>query len=420
MWEEILNLLPPNAAKMLLTLFLSFLLGLEREEHKAASVQYSFGGVRTFPLIGLIGYAMAFLSGDQLLPLASGFAVVGSFLLLSYWHKLAKSELAGVTTEMSGLTTYLVGALVYRDEYWIATALTVVSLFLLELKEFLEGLTKRFPSDEVLTFTKFLLLSAVILPILPNRNFGAFEINPFKTWIVVVAVSAISYGSYVIQKVTRGHSGLIVTAILGGAYSSTMTTVVLAKRAVHENRPHLISGATLAASGMMYLRIAALLGLFNRDLMIALGPFFVFLAAVALAGGWLWSRKTDPNTSEIKAQYEPHNPLELRAAFLFAALFLAMLIATHAAATYLGKTGVYSLATLMGVADVDPFIMGITQSAGTTTGLPVAAGAIVIAAASNNVAKAIYAYCWSDRRTGIESLALLCALAALGLIPLLL
>jgi uncharacterized membrane protein (DUF4010 family) len=419
-WEEILNLLPPNAAKMLLTLFLSFLLGLEREEHKAASVQYSFGGVRTFPLIGLIGYAMAFLSGDQLLPLASGFAVVGSFLLLSYWHKLAKSELAGVTTEMSGLTTYLVGALVYRDEYWIATALTVVSLFLLELKEFLEGLTKRFPSDEVLTFTKFLLLSAVILPILPNRNFGAFEINPFKTWIVVVAVSAISYGSYVIQKVTRGHSGLIVTAILGGAYSSTMTTVVLAKRAVHENRPHLISGATLAASGMMYLRIAALLGLFNRDLMIALGPFFVFLAAVALAGGWLWSRKTDPNTSEIKAQYEPHNPLELRAAFLFAALFLAMLIATHAAATYLGKTGVYSLATLMGVADVDPFIMGITQSAGTTTGLPVAAGAIVIAAASNNVAKAIYAYCWSDRRTGIESLALLCALAALGLIPLLL
>jgi uncharacterized membrane protein (DUF4010 family) len=419
-WEEILNLLPPNAAKMLLTLFLSFLLGLEREEHKAAGVQYSFGGVRTFPLIGLIGYAMAFLSGDQLLPLASGFAVVGSFLLLSYWHKLAKSELAGVTTEMSGLTTYLVGALVYRDEYWIATALTVVSLFLLELKEFLEGLTKRFPSDEVLTFTKFLLLSAVILPILPNRNFGAFEINPFKTWVVVVAVSAISYGSYVIQKVTRGHSGLIVTAILGGAYSSTMTTVVLAKRAVHENRPHLISGATLAASGMMYLRIAALLGLFNRDLMIALAPFFVFLAAVALAGGWLWSRKTDPNTSEIKAQYEPHNPLELRAAFLFAALFLAMLIATHAAATYLGKTGVYSLATLMGVADVDPFIMGITQSAGTTAGLPVAAGAIVIAAASNNVAKAIYAYCWSDRRTGIESLALLCALGALGLIPLLL
>src|ERR1700751_3650434 len=119
---------------MLLALFLSFLLGLEREEHKAASPHYGFGGVRTFPLIGLIGYAMAFLSGDQLLPLTLGFAVVGSFLLLAYWHKLATSEFAGITTEMSGLTTYLVGALVYRDQYWIATALTVVSLFLLELK----------------------------------------------------------------------------------------------------------------------------------------------------------------------------------------------------------------------------------------------------------------------------------------------
>jgi len=131
--EEILNLLPPEAAKVLLTLFLSFLLGLEREEHKAASTYYSFGGVRTFPLIGLIGYAMAFVSGDQLVPLTVGFAVIGSFLMLSYWHKLASSQLAGVTSEMSGLTTYLVGALVYREQYWIATALTVISLFLLEL-----------------------------------------------------------------------------------------------------------------------------------------------------------------------------------------------------------------------------------------------------------------------------------------------
>jgi hypothetical protein len=163
MREEILNLLPPDAAKMLLTLFLSFMLGLEREEHKASSSHYAFGGVRTFPLIGLIGYAMAFLSGDQLVPLTIGFAVVGSFLLMAYRHKLATSEQAGVTSEMSGLTTYLVGALVFRNQFWIATALTVVSLFLLELKEFLEGLTRRIAPDEILTFTKFLLLSAVIL-----------------------------------------------------------------------------------------------------------------------------------------------------------------------------------------------------------------------------------------------------------------
>src|SRR5580692_1126817 len=119
MREEVFRLLPPEAAKMLLTLFLSFLVGLEREEHKAAAEQYAFGGVRTFPLIGLIGYAMAFLSGDQLLPLTLGFAVIGGFLMLSYNHKLATSEFGGITSEMSGLATYLVGALVYREQYWL-------------------------------------------------------------------------------------------------------------------------------------------------------------------------------------------------------------------------------------------------------------------------------------------------------------
>ena len=267
---------------MLLTLFLSFLLGLEREEHKVTVDHYSFGGVRTFPLIGLIGYAMAFISGDQLLPLTLGFAVVGGFLMVAYQHKLTTAQYAGVTTEMSGLATYLVGVLVYREQYWIATAITVLSLFLLELKGVLEGLTQKIAPEEVLTFTKFLLLSAVILPILPNLDFGPFKINPFRTWVVVVAVSAISYGSYVIQKVTKTQAGLLLTSILGGAYSSTVTTVVLAKRAATVKRPHVVSGATLMASGVMYLRISALLALFNRDLMAALVPSFALLAAGAL------------------------------------------------------------------------------------------------------------------------------------------
>jgi hypothetical protein len=103
--------LPPEGVKIVLVLSLSFLIGLEREEHKTSVESYSFGGVRTFPLIGLIGYALAFLSGSQLLPLALGFAVVGGFLMLSYRHKLSNSGLAGVTSEMSGLATYLVGAL---------------------------------------------------------------------------------------------------------------------------------------------------------------------------------------------------------------------------------------------------------------------------------------------------------------------
>ena len=184
--------LAPQAQNILLVLFLSFLIGLEREGKKAAAEIFVFGGVRTFPLIGLVGYAMAALSGSQMLPLALGFIAVAGFLMLSYWHKLVTGELVGLTTELAGLITYLIGALVFQQHLWIATTLGVLTMLLLELKGGLEGLARRITPEDVVTFTKFLLLTAVILPILPNEGFSQFQINPFKTWLVVVAVSAVS------------------------------------------------------------------------------------------------------------------------------------------------------------------------------------------------------------------------------------
>ncbi len=415
---ELYRWLPPEAVKIVLVLFLSFLIGLEREERKTAAGSYSFGGVRTFPLLGFIGYSIALLSGAQLLPVTLGFLVVGGFLLLSYWHKLSQDEAAGVTSEMSGLTTYLVGALVYYDHFWIAMTLSVASLLLLELKTGLELLARRTAPQEILTFAKFLLLTAVILPILPNQEFGRFHLNPFKTWLVVVAVSTISYGSYVLQRVTKERGGVVLTAFLGGAYSSTVTTVAMSRRAAREQRPHLFAGGILIASGVMYLRLVALLMLFNRHLGILLAPSFLVLAAVAIATGWFWSRRPDAVASQVKREFEPHNPLELGAAFLFAFFFLAMLVVTQLAVTYLGHAGVRILAAVMGVTDVDPFIMGMTQAAGTLTPLPLAAAAVLIAAASNNLIKGVYSYWLADRKTGLQSLSFLVALAAAGLMPL--
>ncbi len=411
--------LPPEGAKILLVLFLSFLTGLEREEHHIGSEQYSFGGVRTYPLIGLIGYAMAFLAGGQFLGVAVGFAVVGGFLMLAYQHKVTASGLPGFTSEMSALTTYLAGALVYREQFWIATTISIASMLLLELKGALEGLTKRIPSGEIFTFTKFLLLSAVILPVLPSRGFGPFQINPFKAWLVVVAVSTVSYGSYVIQKATKGKGGVILAALLGGAYSSTVTTIVMARRAKQELRPHLFSGGMLIASGVMYLRLAGLVAMFNRSLIDRLWMPFLALAGAGIGIGWLWTRIPDGKEGTVERKFEPNNPLELKAAFFFGALFLSMLIATHLVTTYLGRAGVYSLALIMGCTDVDPFIMGMTQSAGSGTAETVAAAAILIAAASNNLVKGIYAFSLADRKTGIRSLCLLAALALAGIAPLL-
>ncbi len=411
--------LPPEGVKILLVLFLSFLIGLEREERKVRGEKYAFGGVRTFPLIGLIGYSIALLAGGQLMPVTLGFAVIAAFLLLSYRHKLSFPGPAGVTTEMSGLATYLVGSLVYTGHFWIATTLAVASALLLELKSGLEKLTARIPQDEILTFTKFLLLSVVILPALPNREFGPFHINPFKTWLVVVAVSGVSYGSYVLQRLTKGRGGVIWAAILGGAYSSTVTTVVLARRASQQERSYLFSGGTLIASGIMYLRLAALLGLFNHELMLALAPSFLVLAGLGTGVGWWWARRPDASAAEVKREFQPKNPLEFGAAFLFAVLFLAVLVATQWATEHLGHAGVYGLAGMMGLTDVDPFILGMTQAAGSLTPFQVAAASVLIAAASNNMIKGVYAYAFSPRKTGVQSLCLLLGLGVAGLAPLL-
>ena len=412
--------LNPEVFKLLLVLFLSFLIGLQREERKVAEEgRYAFGGVRTFPLIGLLGYLVAFLSGNELMPLALGFATVGGFLMLSYWHKLSTSTNAGVTSEMTGLATYLVGALVYREQFWIATAVGVASLLLLELKVGLEGLARRIASDDILTFAKFLLVTAVILPVLPDTGFTPYDINPHKTWLVVAAVSAVSYGSYVLQRLVKGRGGLMLSAVLGGMYSSTTTTVALARRSRSEEEdPHLFAGSIVIASGVMYLRLIVLLGIFNYPLMTVLAPSFAALAAAAIGAGWYWCSRAAGGGGEIEQRHAPKNPLELGTAFAFALVFVAMLVATHLALDHFGRGGVYLLAAAMGVSDVDPFVMGMTQAAPEATPLALAAAAILIAAAANNVAKGVYAYALASRAAGPASLALLLALAALGIAPL--
>ncbi len=392
MTDKLVQMLPPDGVKILLTLFLCFLIGLEREERRAAGQRYSFGGVRTFPLIGLIGYAMALLSEGQLVPLTAGFAVIGSFLWLSYRHKLESYNEAGVTTEMSGLVTYVVGALVSRDQLWIATTLAVLSILLLELKEFLESLT---------------------------RDYGPFGVNPFKAWLIVVAISGVSYGSYLLEKAAKGKGGVRLAALLGGAYSSTFTTFVMARRSREAKSPHCYSGAILVASGVMYFRFLALIAFFNMELMRRLLFPFLILGVIGVAGGWAWSNLPDGDGKGAEAGYLSKNPLELTSAFSLAVVFVVMLVAMNFALVHLGRGGIYGLAVLSGLAPVDPFIMGLTQTAGKLTSLGLAAAGVVVAAASNNFAKALLAVVLADPKTGRQSLVLLLGLTALGLLPLL-
>lgn len=408
-----------NVFKLLWVLFLSFLIGLEREGHHTQTGRYAFGGVRTYPMIGLVGYCIAFLTNGQSIALGMGFLAIAGLMALSYWHKLQTVENAGVTSEIACLATYLVGALVYFGHYWEAATLAITSLFLLELKSVLEKLATQFSSEDILTLTKFLLLTFVILPVLPNQAYGEFQLNPFKTWLVVIAVSGISYASYLLQRAFQGRGTLIIIALIGGAYSSTVTTVALAKQSTSDPLPRRYAGAILIASGMMYCRLIVLTGIFNKSLAALLWGPMSLVASIAILGGGIWLIFTGRSTKVYSVRGTSQNPLELRFALLFAGVFVMLLVLTHYAIEVLGQAGIYTLAGILGFADVDPFVMGITQSAGQSTALNISAIAILIAAASNSIAKGIYTLGIGDWKVGKSSLILQSILALLSLLPIL-
>jgi uncharacterized membrane protein (DUF4010 family) len=173
----------------------------------------------------------------------------------------------------------------------------------------------------------------------------------------------------------------------------------------------------------MYLRVVVLVWIFNRPLALTLAPSFVVLALAAILVGWFWHRQPDADGADAPQSAAPHNPLELRTAFFFAVVFLVVLVLTQLAVSHLGNRGVYSLAAIMGVTDVDPFIMGMTHAAALpglepTAAIRMAASGILIATASNNLVKGLYTYFFARGKVGRWGILSLGALAILGLAPL--
>lgn len=412
--NTLLAQLPPELAGFAVTLGLSLLIGFEREEKRSDDPVGFFGGIRTFPLIGLGGFLLLEVF-ESPIPFSIGLLVLGGLLAVSHWASVRDGEL-GLTTEVAALLTYSLGAAASEKMYWLALAVGVVAIILLHEKRFLEGLAARIPADELRTLLRFLVLTAVILPAVPDHAFTAYEVNPFKIWLVVVAVSGVSYASYLLQR-RYGGRALLLSGVLGGAYSSTVTTVVLGRRSKSGERPDLAyTGAIVAATGVMYIRLWILIFLFAPALARELTVLFAVLAAVSLALAFTLTKIAGEFSIANGKPRQPSNPLELSSAFTFAGIFLVVLVATRIVAGRFGSTGVLVLAAIMGAADVDPFILGLTQHAGGGLPMATAALAVVLAAATNNLMKGVYAFAFSSKTTGRTALVALAGLGALSVL----
>ncbi len=414
---SLLQHLPPELSGFVLTLVLALFIGLEREEHEPLGL----GGVRTFPIIGLGGFLLVTAFPATAVPFSAGLVVLGALVALSYWGGLRAGE-TGITTEAVALLTFALGGAAAQGLYWISIAAGVVAVILLQEKTRLETLAVNLPQNELRIAVRFLLLVGVILPAVPNRSFTAYEVNPFTICLVVVAVSGISYLSYLLQRFWRREGGLFLAGILGGAYSSTATTVALARSARQAIQPSAAyTGAIVAATGMMYLRLWVLVALFAPELARELSAVFWPLGLAAIGAGVLVGRRRagDAPPAEAAAGGDRRrataNPLELSSALTFAGLFVVVLVLTRIIAGRFGGTGLVVMAAIMGTTDVDPFILGLTQQTAAAPPVAVAALAVVVAAAANNLMKGVYAFAFGPRSVGTPSLLILASLAAASL-----
>jgi uncharacterized membrane protein (DUF4010 family) len=415
---------PPPLVSLLLLLGLGFFFGLAFEEFHARTNQKRPGGIRSFPLLALTGALLYRLDPAHLLPLCAGLLALSAWLTCYYWRHLEDTDPegfpnVGLMVPICNLLAYLLGPVALAEPPWVAIGATVAAVLLLAAREELHGFARRIEQPEIVNAGRFLLLTGFILPLLPNTPVTDLTpITPHQVWLAILAVCTVSYASYLLQRyVAPPDTGLLI-ALLGGLYSSTATTLVLARRARDEPASlHGFEAGIILATAVMYLRMLIIILVFNRALALALLPALLVLAVLGIALALIWNATGGQQPSVLPTSNQPANPLALGTAATFALLFVVISIASAWASQRYGSAGIYALAAIVGVSDIDPFVLNLAQGNAT---LALGVSAILIAASSNNLVKAVYAIAYSrgHARAAPAALALLaaCGIAAAFLV----
>lgn len=389
---EILSQIPKELINFLLVVLFSLLIGLEqRRLHIELEFESLFGTDRTITLIGILGFILYTVMPNSLTLFFGGGIIISTLLGIYYYNKIKLKNKWGFTSIVIALIAYCLTPLVDLQPLWMVMLVVVTILIVVEMKESLFIFSKKFDRNEFTLLAKFIIIAGIILPLLPHEPLSkTINISPYQIWLSIVAVSGISYFSYLLRKFVFPNSGIILSAILGGLYSSTATTIILARKSKEEKNDVKIVSGIFGATGMMYIRILMLAWIFNKDVALVLLPYFLAFVAVSIIIVLVLSIKHKTVTEDSLKENNTRNPLEFKTALVFGLLFGFFAILTNLVVTNYGNMGVNILSFIVGVTDIDPYILNLFQHIGGNLQVSTIVNATIIASASNNVIKMIY------------------------------
>ena len=391
--------IPPLLVQFVMTVAFSFVVGLEfRSYHHTNNYTLHFGSTRTFVLIGVLGFILYTIDASRLL-FAAGLLLLGALLLVFYW-RLSSERLFSLFSTLFALLIYLIGPIASAFPSWFLVLFIVVLILLLGEKPLIHRISDQLANEEIVTLAKFLIISGVILPLLPDQAIAPMlPVTYYRVWLAVIIVSGFSYLSYLVNSYFFKSRSLLITGLLGGLYSSTAATIVIGRRAhvLESVSGRNVSSALIMATTMMYIRLLAIIFVFDvRVALQLLVPFIsiIFISLLAITG-LLTFRNHAPKLHEAS---EVKHPLELSTAILFALLFMLFTFITHYVTSNYGSHGLKSLAIIVGFTDIDPFILSLLSGKFTVSD-PVIVSAVILASGSNNLLKAAYAIALARNRS---------------------
>jgi len=373
--------------RFLVAIALGFLVGLERESRGTEIATKLTAGVRTYTLISLFGFGCAWLyrlNVQFIIPI--GIIVIGTMTLAGYLAK-QKSGAIGWTSEIAVLLTFIVGVLCLVADIWIPMALGIFTTLLLSEKAQLEQYIEKLDKSEFLAVIKFLIVTVIILPALPDKDYTKYNLNPYRIWQIVILISSIGFVGYFLMKKFGDKVGLWLSGLMGGIVSSTAVSIAMGNIAKNNNLlAKRAFQATILASSIMYIRILVIIYFINPSIDYEIWWKLIILFLFGLVLAFLVHAKND-GTAAIPIS-SIQNPFEIRPAIIFASLFVILSVVTIWVQQFFGEGGLLGLSAIVGVTDIDPFILSVINKQSLIDNIVISA--IIISMMSNTFIKGIY------------------------------